>query len=394
MHGYNTIHFKKSTIIYIKDQIPKDVFYIIKKGKAISYGTFNYNIEFNKGDILGLVNILLNEPYFFNVKAMEDVEAIEVDISEVIKTKNEELMIKIAENLDASFETWLGRYYMQLSKNKEISHIRTKEEIMNMADVYNKNGFKHIAYKLYNEYTKLFPENADDVKDKLSEITPIEEPQKNDDNVYYYKKGYCLYTELEYTNTLYIIKSGEIGIYNIVNLEQVTRAIYSKNSMIDGYKPVLQYQPLSTSAVALEDSYIKVLTKKELINLTEHDPELSLYYIKMVSVKIRNTILKMMVLSVDDLLSKLLITLYYILKTEILPEDVNSVNLLYTLNDIKTLMNIKDVKLIEKELNRVRGVSISSDGYINITDMKSLIIEYRNCINRLSNTHHHSMMYF
>ena len=37
----------------------------------------------------------------------------------------------------------------------------------------------------------------------------------------------------------------------------------------------------------------------------------------MVSVKIRNTILKMMVLSVDDLLSKLLITLYYILKTEI-----------------------------------------------------------------------------
>ena len=68
MHGYNTIHFKKSTIIYIKDQIPKDVFYIITKGKAISYGTFSYNIEFNQGDILGLVNILLNEPYFFNVK--------------------------------------------------------------------------------------------------------------------------------------------------------------------------------------------------------------------------------------------------------------------------------------------------------------------------------------
>ncbi|ASJ22249.1 cyclic nucleotide-binding domain-containing protein [Brachyspira hampsonii] len=394
MHKYNTAHFKKSTIIYIKDQIPKDVFYIITKGKAISYGTFNYNVEFNQGDILGLVNILLNEPYFFNVKAMEDVEAIEVDITEVIKTKNEELMVKIAANLDASFETWLGRYYMLLSENKEIAKIRTKEEIMNMADIYKKNEFKHVAYKLYNEYMKLFPENADDVKDKLSEMTPIEEPQKNDDNVYYYKKGYCLYTELEYTNKLYIIKSGEIGIYNIVNLGQVTRAIYSKNNMIDGYKPVLQYQPLSTCAVALEDSYIKVLTKKELINITENDPELSLYYIKMVSVKIRNTILKLMVLSVDDLLSKLLITLYYMLKTEILPEDVNSVNLLYTLNDIKTLMNIKDVKLIERELNRVRGVSVSSDGYINITDIKSLIIEYRNCINRLSNTHHHSMMYF
>ena len=64
MQKYNTLSFKKSSIIFIKDQNPKNYFYIIKKGKAVSHGTFNYEIEFKQGDMLGLINTVLNEPYF------------------------------------------------------------------------------------------------------------------------------------------------------------------------------------------------------------------------------------------------------------------------------------------------------------------------------------------
>ena len=157
MIGYTNLNFKKSSMIYIKDQNPKNSFYIITKGKAISYGTFNFNIEFNKGDIIGLVNAFLNEPYFFNIKALEDVEVIEIEIDDIIEMNNKELMVKIADNLDAAFEKWLGRYYLLLSENKEITNGKTQEEILNMIKVYHKNGFHNISYKLCKEYIKSFP---------------------------------------------------------------------------------------------------------------------------------------------------------------------------------------------------------------------------------------------
>uniref|UniRef100_UPI00261FDDCF Crp/Fnr family transcriptional regulator n=1 Tax=Brachyspira sp. TaxID=1977261 RepID=UPI00261FDDCF len=241
------------------------------------------------------------------------------------------------------------------------------------------------------EYIKLFPndnKNIDDVKNKLSNIEPIPEPLEKKDNTFHYKKGYCLYTELEGSDRLYIIKSGKIGIYNIVNLKQITRSIYSPNTIIDGYKPVFDYQALSTCAIILEDSIIKVLKKEELLDFMENDSSIKLYYIKMLCIKIRNTILKIMVLNTDDMSAKLLITLYYILKTEISKNDINHIKLSYTVNDIKTIVNINDENLIKRELNKIKTVSTSNDDYINIRDIKSFIVEYKNVINRIINMNH------
>ncbi|ACN85097.1 cyclic nucleotide-binding domain-containing protein [Brachyspira hyodysenteriae] len=394
MNKYSNLNFKKSSIIFIKDQSPKDTFYIITKGKAISYGALNYSVEFKKGDILGLINTVLNEPYFYNIKALEDMEVMELNLNEIINTKNKDLTVKIYKYLNASLETWLGRYYLLISESKEIIKGKTKEEILNMAHVYRKNGFDHAAYKLYNEYLKRFPddddENINDIKEELSNIEPIDEPLEKKDNVFHYKKGYCLYTELEGSDKLYIIKSGKIGIYNVVNLHQITRSIYSKNNIIDGYNPVLEYQPLSTSAIVLEDSVIKVLKKEELLSIIENDNSIKLYYIKMLSMKIRNTILKIIAINTDDISAKLLITLYYIVKTEKLPKNIDYMNLPYKINDIKTILNLKNDEIIKKELNKIKSISISDDDHINITDIKSFMIEYKNAINRVTNMYHHT----
>ncbi|WP_300369898.1 cyclic nucleotide-binding domain-containing protein, partial [Brachyspira sp.] len=146
MQKYNTLNFKKSSIIFLKDQNPKNHFYIIKKGQAVSYGTFNHKIEFKQGDILGLINTVLNEPYFYNIEALEDMEVIELTLNEMINTKNRDLMMKIHNYLNSLLETWLGRYYLLISENKEITKGKTKEEIINMAQVYATNGFKHASY--------------------------------------------------------------------------------------------------------------------------------------------------------------------------------------------------------------------------------------------------------
>lgn len=385
MGKYNTLSFQKSSIIYIKNQYPKDSFYVITKGKAISYGTFDYNIEFNKGNILGLVNAVLNEPYFYNVKAVEDTEVMEIKIEDIVNIESKDLMVKIDRYLDTSLEMWLSKYYMSLSNNHNNSiFISSKDDVLKMAEVYKKNGFDDASYKLYKKCIELFPESENEIKNQLSSLTPISEPTAMGNNTFSYKKGYCIYTELEASNKLYIIQSGKVGIYNIINSHQITRAIYSESNIIDGYKPIGKYQALSTSAIILEDSLIKVLEREELLDAMEHEPSLKLYYIKMVSMKIRNTVLKTIVLHTDEIIPKLIITLYYMLKTETLPKDTNSINLLYNVNDIKTIININDLKLVEKELNKIRSVKISEDHYINILDIKNFIIEYKNCMNRIT----------
>ena len=390
--SYNTLSFQKSAIIYIKNQYPKDSFYVVTKGKAISYGTLDYNIEFNKGNILGLVNAVLNEPYFYNVKAIEDTEVMEVKIDDIVNIESKDLMIKIDRYLDTSLEMWLSKYYMLLSshhKNKNISYQfrQTKEEILKMADIYKHNGFDDAAYKLCKKCIELFPESENEIKNALSILTPVEEPTKSEDNTYSYKKGYCIYTELESNEHLYIIKSGRIGVYNILNSNLITRAIYSEGSIIDGYKPVGKYQALSTSVVVLEDSLIKVLKREELIEAMEHENSLKLYYIKMASMKIRNAVLKIIVLHTEDIISNLIITLYYMLRTETLPKDSNSVDLLYTINDIKTIIDIENASIVEKELNKIRSVKISEDNNINISDIKNFVLEYKNCMNRITSHH-------
>ena len=327
--------------------------------------------QFSHTYIYEIINKIIS-PYkliYDNYRFLNNKERNYKDIIKDIKESNFELIIK----------------------EREIE--RLKKVMQEYFDNNKKTVSILPSYRLYKEYIKRFPndkENINDVKNKLSNIEPIEEPLSKKDNVFHYKKGYCLYTELEGSDKLYIIKSGKIGIYNVVNLHQITRSIYSKNSIIDGYNPALEYQPLSTSAIILEDSVLKVLKKEELLNIIENDNSIKLYYIRMLSIKIRNTILKIIALNTDDMLAKLLITLYYIVKTETLPNNIDSINLPYKVNDIKTMLNIKNEDTLKRELNKIRAISISKDNYINITDIRSFMAEYKNAINRVTNMNHHA----
>lgn len=65
-------------------------------------------------------------------------------------------------------------------------------------------------------------------------------------------------------------------------------------------------------------------------------------------------------------------------------------NLPYKINDIKTILNLKNDEIIKKELNKIKAISISDDDHINVTDIKSFMIEYKNAINRVTNMYHHT----
>ena len=90
MSNSKTVKFKKDSIIFIDGQEPKYMFYIIIKGKVEAYSYFadNYTFQYKEGDIIGFYNAVINEPFIFTVKALEDTELLEMNIQEIENINN------------------------------------------------------------------------------------------------------------------------------------------------------------------------------------------------------------------------------------------------------------------------------------------------------------------
>ena len=183
-----------------------------------------------------------------------------------------------------------------------------------------------------------------------------------------------------------------MGVYNVVNSKLVTRAIYSSNNLIDGYMPDINYQPLSTTTVVLEDSKIKLLKKEEFISIVANINSLRPYYLKIICTKIRNSVLKVMALNSQDIFMKLLITMYYIVRTETLftNKEINTADLLYKLQDISVVIGHNDINIVKSELKKIHYISVDDNDYIHVLDINNFIKEYETYKKRFSLKSHHN----
>ncbi|MEI0488256.1 cyclic nucleotide-binding domain-containing protein [Brachyspira pulli] len=383
MLKYNTIKFNKDATIFIEGQEPKYTFYIIKKGSVIVYSYFadNFIIKYNEGEIIGLFNAVLNEPYFSTVKALEDVEVIELNINEIEKIDNISLINKIYDYLMINIERWLKRYYYFLHKENKIyygnhSH---KHNILEMLKIYFKSGYDDVVYKTYNKYKELHPEKYienEEIDDILKKVKPAEEPEKLDNNIYKYKKGFCLYTELQGTDNLYVIKHGQVGIYNIFDSKLVTRRILSTNDVVNGYTPVTKNKSLSTTAIILQDSIIELIKKEDAMNLVQYDKTLRLYYVKMMSMRIYSTISRIRAFNANNIVSKFVIIIEALIKNELLFKTLNKIQFPYNINDICTMIGVEYNPNIENEISKIKGLTILDGEYIAINNIDDFYKEY------------------
>ena len=204
-----SIKFKQKDLILKSGDKTENYFYIITEGKVLSYNNFyeQYKLYSKKGAIIGLISAVIREPYFETIEAVEDTEVIKINIDSIVNINNKTLINKIYKHLYLVLETWLSKYYTILAKNKV--DLYNKDSILIIANIYLNNGFQDAAYKIYRDYIQLFPENKDieEAKKLLKDIKPIEEPQLIDKNVYKFKKGYCLYSELNTSDLIYMVKS-------------------------------------------------------------------------------------------------------------------------------------------------------------------------------------------
>lgn len=388
MNNSKTVKFKKDSIIFIDGQEPKYMFYIIIKGKVEAYSYFadDYTFQYKEGDIIGFYNAVLNEPISSTVKAIEDVELLEMNVQEIENINNRNILNKMYDYLLLNLERWLDRYYYFLNKANK-PYIKTKpkiSDIVEMGKIYYNNGFYDAAYKLFNKY-KESNENNETVNELLSKIKPIEEPELIDNNVYKYKKGYCLYTEIQSGDYLYIIKYGKVGVYNIFNSKQVTRRVAIDGDIINGYAPTSKNRALSTTAIILQDSIVQAVKKEELINLIYVDKNIRLYLTKIMSMRIQMTISRIKSFNANNITSKFIIIIEALIKNELLFKDIKKIEFPYNIYDICSIIGIDYNENIENELEKIKSISISKNGNLIVNDINAFYEDYKIYSMRTSN---------
>lgn len=379
MKKYRLVKYKKGDTILKNSQISKDCFYIITKGSIRSYNNF-YNNTYKMGNIIGLIASITKEPYYSTVEAIEDTELWEIKIENINKINNKHLINKISNYLSFVLEIWLSKYYSLIIKNK--IDLYNKEDILTMASIYKDNGFIDASYKLCLSYINMFENdyhvhNIEDVKKIMKTLSKSKEPEHIENNSYKMYKGYCIYTELEATDHIYYIRSGRIGIYNIADSSYITRMIYPAHFVIDDYAPTLEYKTLFTTAIVLEDSIVEILTKEELVKKLHDNAELRFRMIKMTSMKVISTILKIKSINKTELKDKLIVLIYAILKIETLFSEKTYIKLYYKIEDIKNMMHDDiDINDIQNALKNIEYLETDCFNNIIITDSCKYFKEY------------------
>ncbi|ELV06460.1 cyclic nucleotide-binding domain-containing protein [Brachyspira hampsonii] len=151
-------------------------------------------------------------------------------------------------------EVWVKKYYYFLSKYAKID-ASTKIDVEKLAKAYKDAGFDDAVLKIC--------ENNKHIEKSIGKINKIEEPKELAKGIFNYKKGSCIFAETAASNHIYIIKSGSVGVYSYFNGKIITRIIYSDNDIF-GYKDLFGKKLVTTTVIAIEDSIIKVLDKKNL----------------------------------------------------------------------------------------------------------------------------------
>ncbi len=379
MDKYRLVKYEKGKIVLEDAKNSEDYFYIISRGKVIAYNNFyDKTYSYRKGDIVGLISSITKEPYYSTIETIEDTELWEIKTEYIDKINNKHLINKISDYLYLILEIWLSKYYAAVIKNK--TDLYNKEDPLTMAQIYKDAGFTEASHKICSDYIKLFSKdyNTEHVMNFMKDLKRVKQPVHINKNSYKMYKGHCLYSELEADEYVYYIRSGRVGIYNIMDSKYSLRTIFPKEYIIDAHKPTLEYTPLFTTAIVLEDSIIDVMTKEELIKILYDDSNMRLKIIKMISIRVISTILKLKSIKKTNLEERLIVLIYSILKIETLFYEKDYIKLYYKIEDIKNMIHDDaDINNIENAIKNIDYIEFDSFNKIIITDIKEYLKKYK-----------------
>ncbi|WP_157153495.1 cyclic nucleotide-binding domain-containing protein [Brachyspira murdochii] len=381
MIDFNVVEFKKDSAVFVAGENSGDVFYIIKEGTIIdkNYVIENTNFEFTRGDIIGIVPAILSEPYYSTAIAVTDATLIEIHIKDIYNIEDSKIIESIYKHLIKFMEIWLGKYFHKLAETLNIENYR-ENNAFEIAEIYEKNGFKSAALYMYKKIIEMFPDkDHSEVNNKILSIErneKIEAPLQINNNLFEYKSGSCIFSELESNTELYVIRDGKVGVYSVFDGRLITRIIFQSGNII-GYKPILGNKFLLTTCIVLEDTVLQIVNKEDFLKLASTNTKLQYHLVNIMARRIYNTVIKSYSISIKSRVGKFYNMIYSFAKTALLfDKNAEFLELPYTANDICAMVGIESVDYIKSEMNKTKVILFSREDKIIIPNVQNFFNEY------------------
>lgn len=272
--------FQKGSYIIVEGKDDSDRFYIIQQGTIICNKSSRSGIapvKLGPGDFLGVVSCFSGHLQIETAIAQTDVTAICVQKSQYpdLIVNNTGLALKIIK----SFANRMREMNEMLTKATLKGVVAdSNEQIFNVANFYEKQGYFNIACFSYYQYLKTRPvsQRAQFAKQKYLTLKqrvnpvylePTAELQRK------YPKDAMIFSEASKGAEMFIIQQGDVAISKVVDGNEVTLAVLHKGDMF-GEMALLENKPRSASAIAHSDCVLMVVNRANFNQMVSTQPQM------------------------------------------------------------------------------------------------------------------------
>jgi CRP-like cAMP-binding protein len=275
------VNFKKDTYLVVEGHAATDKFFIVQKGRVISYKDTDIPDStadvLGPGDFVGVISCMSGQSQIETAVAYTEVTAISVakdQYAELIRN-NTPVALKIIRNFANRLRS-LNEMMTLITSDS--SGAVSSEGIYNVAEYYfNTSQFNLASYGFYH-YLKAYPEgkNAELAKQRfeaLKEKTEAIEFEPPKETLRAYPKDTMIFSEYQIGNEMFIIKEGLVKITKVTNGNEVILAVLKKGDFF-GEMALLESKPRSASAIAFEDCALMTVTRDNFDQLVKTESQL------------------------------------------------------------------------------------------------------------------------
>lgn len=356
MNTFDIIEYKKSSTIFVYGKASYEVFFVILDGNVLleNYLIENEKLILKKGDFLGLINAISNEPYFSTATSIDNVKLMAIKVKDLMKLNDNPMFDRIFQYLAKNLDLLSNMYLNMISrcfieKNYEV------EDLISIANYYKANEYDYVAKYMYEKYLEMFEgeEQSEYAQKMIDEIGVIKNIEFIENNIVEYKKGSCLFCEHEYNHNIYIIRSGKVGLYNVFQGYKIIQMIFVKGGVI-GYRSILTYNRQTATAIIMEDSVVEKIGKDEFRSRLKTDNSFKYYLISCIAKRIWLLITKIESIGIKSYIGKLYNIIYFIAKSEFLIyNNQYYINIPYSIDELMDMVGI----LYEEKENVIKLIS-------------------------------------
>ena len=272
--------FKQGSYMVVEGKADSDRFYIIQKGMVQCFKSSGSGIQpfrLGPGDCVGVVPCMASHLQIETAVAMTEVQAIAVKKEQYpeLIVKNTPVALKIIKTFAARMRQ-MNEMLTKATLNTVVSD--TSEQILRVAQFYEKASRNNIAVYAYYQYLKTKPvgQAAEIAKQKFVALkartrAPYFEPSKELSREY--PQDTMIFSEAQSGSDMFIIQSGEVTISKVVDGNEVTLALLHKGDMF-GEMALLENKPRSANAIAHSDCRLMVVNHENFNQMVTTQPQL------------------------------------------------------------------------------------------------------------------------